>query len=194
MTRLENVAMLARLAFQNQLSERLCQLRSSGRVLRSFSATRLSLTVAAAVAAILLVIWVYVPSDSSDRREQAAIAMVDKASAYLRANGPEKAFAAFSDDSERQFHDGEIYVFVRTLDGNTIAHGAIPVMIGQTDFNTEDADGKRYNKELIEIASTKGSGWVHYRWVNPLDSRIEQKSTFVRLMGDYVVCAGYYDR
>jgi cytochrome c len=190
MTWLEHVAMPARLSSQNLLSEKLCRVRSSGAFLRSFSTMRLPLITGAAV----LLVMAYVRPGSGDRRDQAAIAMVDKASAYLLANGPEKAFATFDDESDRQFHDGEIYVFVRTLDGNTIAHGAIPVMIGQTDFNTQDVDGKRYNKELIEIAASAGSGWVHYRWPNPLDKKIESKSTFFRKVGDYVVCAGYYDR
>jgi cytochrome c len=150
--------------------------------------------VLALVSILLVMVYMRTGGGGDARREDAAVAMVEKASAYLQTNGPVKAFAAFDDESNRDFHSGDIYVFVRTLDGNTLAHGALPVMIGQTDFNTVDADGKRYNKELVDLATTAGSGWVHYRWPNPLDKKVETKSTFVKRVGDYIVCAGYYDR
>jgi hypothetical protein len=151
--------------------------------------------VGVAVVAVLTLAAVSIrPGADNQRQAEQARAMVEKAAAYLQANGPQKAFAAFDDKSNREFHDGDIYVFVRTLEGDTIAHGAFPVMIGQTDFNTEDADGKRYNKELVELAKTAGSGWVHYRWPNPADNRIEHKSTFIQRVGDYIVCAGFYER
>jgi cytochrome c len=124
---------------------------------------------------------------------EGAQAMVTKAVEYLKANGPDKAFAAFADKSNKDFHVDDLYVFVRTMDGNTIAHGAIPVMIGQTDLHTEDLDGKTYNKEIVDLAKTTGAGWVHYRWPNPFDKKIERKSTFIERVGDYIVCSGYYE-
>ena len=146
------------------------------------------------VAAIMA--WVAVamtPRNDNEQLARQTKAMVEKAASYLKENGAQKAFAAFNDKSNEEFHDGGLYVFVRTLDGNTIAHGAFPVMIGQTDLNTKDIDGKLYNKELVELAVSAGSGWVHYRWPNPADNRIENKSTFIQRVGDYIVCAGFYE-
>jgi signal transduction histidine kinase len=146
------------------------------------------------IAAIVTLVAVAMPPrNDNEQLARQTKAMVEKASTYLQENGAQKAFAAFDDKSNDQFHDGGIYVFVRTLDGNTIAHGAFPVMIGQTDLNTKDVDGKLYNKELVELAVSAGSGWVHYRWPNPADNRIENKSTFIKRVGDYIVCAGFYE-
>ncbi len=146
------------------------------------------------VGIVTLAVAAITPGNDNKQRAEQTKAMVEKAAVYLQANGAQKAFAAFDDSADKEFHDGDLYVFVRTLDGNTIAHGAFPVMIGQTDLNTADADGKRYNKELVELAKSAGSGWVHYRWPNPADNRIENKSTFIKRVGDYIVCAGFYER
>jgi signal transduction histidine kinase len=121
-----------------------------------------------------------------------AKAMVDRAAAYLKQVGPEKAFAAFSDPANKDYHDRDLYVFVRSMDGNTVAHGVNKGMVGHTSLETKDADGKLYNKEIIETASAKGSGWVDYRWPNPVTKKIEPKSSFVEKVGDYVIGAGFY--
>ena len=121
-----------------------------------------------------------------------AKAMVERATTYLKAVGPEKAFAAFMDPANKDFHDRDLYVFVRSMDGNTVAHGVNKAMIGRTTLETKDADGKLYNKDIMETAIKNGSGWVDYRWVNPVDRKIEQKSSFVEKVGDYVIGAGFY--
>ncbi len=120
-----------------------------------------------------------------------AKALADKAAAFLSASGPEKAFATFNDRGG-PFIDRDLYVFVRSMDGNTVAHGANAALIGHTSLALRDADGKLYNQEMIDLARTKGSGWVDYRWVNPVDKKIEGKSSFVERVGDYVVGVGFY--
>jgi cytochrome c len=121
-----------------------------------------------------------------------AKAMVEKAAALLKDAGADKAFAAFDDPANTDFHDRDLYIFVRSMDGNTVAHGANKGMIGHTNLDLKDADGKPYNKEMIDLATSKGSGWVDYRWVNPVSHKIEPKSSFIVKVGDYVVGAGFY--
>ena len=74
-----------------------------------------------------------------------AKALCEKAVAYLKENGPDKAFAAFN-DPHGAFVDRDLYVFVRSMDGNTVAHGANLHMIGHTNLSLRDADGKLYNR------------------------------------------------
>jgi len=121
-----------------------------------------------------------------------AKAMAENAAAYLKEMGADKAFAAFNDKANTQFHDRDLYVFVRSMDGNTVAHGANPGMIGHTSLELKDPDGKLYNKEMIDLANSRGSGWVDYRWVNPISKKIEPKSSFIIKAGDYVVGVGFY--
>lgn len=144
----------------------------------------------------LAMIFAFAPSlaraEGNHGTADEAKAMVEKAAALIKQVGPEKAFAAIDDKENKEFHDRDLYVFVRGMDGNTVAHGANKGMIGHTGLDLKDADGKLYNKEMIDLAQSKGSGWVDYRWVNPVDKKIEQKSSFVEKVGDYVVGAGFY--
>jgi len=133
-----------------------------------------------------------VRADASHGTADEAKSMVDRAVAMIKSAGADKAFAAINDPANKDFHDRDLYVFVRSMDGNTVAHGANKGMIGHTSLDLKDADGKLYNKEMIDLATSKGSGWVDYRWVNPVDKKIEQKSSFVEKVGDYVVGAGFY--
>jgi hypothetical protein len=131
-------------------------------------------------------------ADATHGTADEAKAMVERAAAYLKSVGPDKAFAAFMDPANKDFHDRDLYVFVRSMDGNTVAHGVNKAMIGHTNFQTKDADGKLYNKEIMETAMTKGSGWVDYRWPDPVTKRIEAKSSYILKVGDYVIGAGFY--
>lgn len=131
-------------------------------------------------------------ADASHGTADEAKAMVDRAASYLKQVGPQKAFAAFSDSANKDYHDRDLYIFVRSMDGNTVAHGVNPGMVGHTSLETKDADGKLYNKEIMDTANTKGSGWVDYRWPDPVTKKIEPKSSFVEKVGDYVIGAGFY--
>jgi cytochrome c len=142
--------------------------------------------------AVIAIAPALVRADASHGTADEAKAMVDRAVAMIKQGGAETAFAAINDPASKDFHDRDLYVFVRSMDGNTVAHGANKGMIGHTSLDLKDADGKLYNKEMIDLATTKGSGWVDYRWVNPVDKKIEQKSSFVEKVGDYVVGAGFY--
>jgi cytochrome c len=150
---------------------------------------RRTFLTAAALAATLAPAAVVNASDHGTADE--AKALCAKAAAYLKENGPDKAFAAFN-DPHGPFVDRDLYVFVRSLDGNTVAHGANMHMIGHTNLSLRDADGKLYNQEMIDLATGKGSGWVDYRWVDPADNKIEQKSSFIERVGDFVVGVGFY--
>jgi cytochrome c len=122
-----------------------------------------------------------------------AVAMVKKAVAYLKANGKEKAFAEFS-NPKGQFIDRDLYILV--LDPNIVmlAHGVNPRIIGKSLIDTKDADGKPFARLFYEIGNTKGSGWVDYKWPNPVTKAIEQKSTYVEKVDDVLVACGIYKK
>ncbi|MCX7983772.1 MAG: cache domain-containing protein [Bacteroidetes bacterium] len=121
---------------------------------------------------------------------QEAKELVKKAIAYLKEHGREKAFAAFS-DLKGKFVDGDLYIFVYDLNGNCLAHGANPKMIGKNLLELKDADGKAFVKERIEIAKSKGSGWQDYKFTNPVSKEIEKKTAYIERVDDIIGCGAY---
>ena len=120
-----------------------------------------------------------------------AIALVKKATAYMKANGNEKAFAEFN-NPKGQFTDRDLYIAVFDMNGVNVAHGTNPKLIGKNLLELKDVDGKQFIREWYEVAAKKGSGWVDYKWTNPTTKAIEQKSTYVEKFGDHLVACGIY--
>jgi len=129
-------------------------------------------------------------TDRAEARER-AIALVRQGIEHMRARGAEKALADFS-DPRGGFVDGDRYLAV--LDMNCIlrANGGNPAIVGRDDSQLTDSDGKRFSAEFVNVALTRGRGWVDYRWMNPKTRRVEAKSTYVEREGEYVVACGIY--
>jgi methyl-accepting chemotaxis protein len=128
--------------------------------------------------------------DRMEARDQ-AVALVKKAAAHLAKVGPRQAFADFH-DSTAGFMFDDYYVFV--LDMNCVLHanGAEPETCGANHSGNIDADGKRFSLELVEVARTRGRGWVDYRRANRRTGQIEGKSSYVERVGDFLVGCGIY--
>lgn len=122
-----------------------------------------------------------------------AVAIVKKAQAYIRQNGKEKAFAEFS-KPQGQFVDRELYIVVLDLNGVMLAHGANPKLIGKSLIDLKDVNGKAFVREQIELAKTKGSGWVDFEWVNPVVQKMERRYTYLERMDDYFVLSGVFKK
>ncbi|MBA4397103.1 MAG: histidine kinase [Syntrophus sp. (in: bacteria)] len=117
--------------------------------------------------------------------QKEAIALADKAAAYLKANGEAKAFAEFN-KKDGPFTDmsKDLYVFVFDMTGKCLSHGANPALIGRDLSGLKDSDGSFFIKEFTTTAKTKGSGWVDYNWSNPTTKKIEPKSTYILKVAD----------
>jgi cytochrome c len=120
-----------------------------------------------------------------------AKAMLDKAVAFYKANGKDKAFAAFN-DTKGQFVHADLYIYVVNPSGVVISHGANAKLIGQNMSELKDPDGKKFIKEMLDGANAKGKGTMDYKWSNPVSKKIEQKSTFYEKIGDVVLVCGFY--
>jgi signal transduction histidine kinase len=120
-----------------------------------------------------------------------AEALVKKAVAFIKANGKDKAFAAFT-NKDPLFIDRDLYIFVYDITGKVMAHGQNPKMVGKDLSDLTDPDGKPFVKERIEIAKTKGSGWQDYKFTNPTNKKIEQKRAYVEKYQDLIVGSGAY--
>lgn len=120
-----------------------------------------------------------------------AIAMVDKGLSYLQKNGKDALIKEINNKNP-DFIKGELYLYVRGIDGTILAHPVNPKLIGKNMTVLPDADGKFFRKEIIELAKTKGKGWVDYRYNNPVTKNVEDKSTYLVRNGDLILEAGIY--
>ncbi len=120
-----------------------------------------------------------------------AKALIEKAAAYVKANGKEKAFGEFT-DRKGKFVDRDLYIFVNDLTGKTMAHGGNAKLVGKDMSNLQDAKGEYFIRKMNELAKIKGSGWVDYFWTNPVTKNIEPKSTYVLKMDDFYLGCGIY--
>jgi len=124
--------------------------------------------------------------------KEEAVAMVKRVQEKFKTDGPEATFKAVSDKSTKEFHDRDLYPFIYDMSGLCVAHGARPVLIGKNLIDLKDQDGKYLVRELRDMAKDHGSGWVDYKWPNPITNKIEDKSSYVEKMGDYFVGVGIY--
>jgi signal transduction histidine kinase len=121
-----------------------------------------------------------------------AVAMVKRVQAKFKADGAEATFKAVSDKTVAEFHDRDLYPFIYDMSGVNVAHGARPALIGKNLITLKDQDGKFLVRDMRDIARDKGNGWYDYKWPNPLNSKIEDKTSYVEKMGDYWVGVGVY--
>ena len=78
------------------------------------------------------------------------------------------------------------------VEGVCVAHGAREALIGKLLIDLKDQDGKFLIREMVAMSKGPGSGWIDYKWPNPLTNKIEDKSSYVEKMGDYFVGVGVY--
>lgn len=113
--------------------------------------------------------------------------MALRAADFLRLNGPEKSWTAFSTSPE--FHDRDLYVTVVDSDCRVKAHGASPMLIGTHLCGLQDIDGKSF---VWEMSNVMDRAWVDYKWQNPISKQVRPKTAYVVRVGDYVIGVGAY--
>ena len=132
---------------------------------------------------------VFAPGAAASQKD--AKALVEKAAAFVKANGKDAALKEIS-KAKGQFDKGELYVFAYDMNATMVAHPKNAKLIGKDLMDVPDTDGKLFRKEIVETAKTKGSGWVDYKYLNPETKKVEAKTTYVLKAGDIVLCCGTY--
>jgi cytochrome c len=146
----------------------------------------------AAIATVALLTFTGAASADNYGTKDEAVAMVKRVQAMFAKDGADATFKAVSDKAVAEFHDRDLYPFIYDMQGNCVAHGARGALIGKNLMDLKDQDGKYLIHEMIDVAKGPGSGWIDYKWPNPLSNKIEDKSSYVEKMGDYFVGVGVY--
>ncbi len=131
--------------------------------------------------------------ESLSSLKKKAVNLVEKGIVYLKANGNDITFKKIN-DPKGEFTEGELYLFVFDFEGNCLAHGGNLALVGKNHLSLKDTDGKFFIKEMLDLAKSKGSGWVDYKWSNPLKKKIQPKATYVKKvdgMNMFIAC-GFY--
>ena len=144
-----------------------------------------------AAGAVLALGAVALPAQASKATKAEAEAMVAKAVAYIKANGPEKAYNEITNGAS--FKDRELYVIVYDLTGKNLAHGANAKLVGKDLIGLKDPDGKLLNKILVDLAKDKGKGWSEeFKFRNPTTDSLQRRTVYVEKLGDTLVGCGVF--
>jgi hypothetical protein len=146
-------------------------------------------TKLSAIAAAVIFACAAAAADGAGKDD--AIAMVKKATTFIKEQGPDKAYPEISNKAGR-FIDRDLYVVVYQLDGKVLAHGSNEKFVGKDMLDAQDVDGKLYVKERVELAGKQASFWQDYKFVNPVSKKVEPKQMYCEKLDNTAVCAGIY--
>lgn len=131
--------------------------------------------------------------------EADALLLMQKAQAFLKTHGPDKAAAEFNRldspfNSRSSINPhGDLYLYSVAPNGFQLIHGKNPNIRGKIMMEMRDADGFYLIKELVRVcfATAEGRGWVRYKWPHPLTKVVERKQGYVeRVPGQPELCLG----
>jgi hypothetical protein len=146
------------------------------------------------VVAITVILFVAVSlAYAEDRGTPAeAKAMLDKAVAFYKKNGPEIAVVALN-NPKGLFVYKDLYVFAVDMKGKIIAHSIKPGLIGKGPREIRDADEVDFLDMMVAVAKTKGKGTVNYRWENPETLVVEKKTSYIEKVDGVILGCGYFE-
>jgi cytochrome c len=155
--------------------------------------------------AIVLIVMTSVVLVSSALAESATkeecIAKCKEAAQLINEKGQEAALQEINKNGSN-FVWKDTYVFIVDFNGTFLAQPSRPDHIGKNYLEWKTSDGKYPQKMSIEVAKTKGEGWVEYVQAKPEELKkppaeriLSKKSTYIyRVPGKEMYCgAGIYE-
>jgi cytochrome c len=131
---------------------------------------------------------------ANEPSEKDAIAMAERGATLIKSKGKDEMMKRIN-AKDPDFVQGSLYVDLRDVKtGIVLAHPYNPSIVGKDLTDVPDANGKKYRREIIELAAAKGKGWVDYQYKNPTTGKIEPKTTYILLVDGVVLEAGLYKK
>jgi len=124
-----------------------------------------------------------------------ATEMLAEAVAYMQEHSSERAFAAFNNQAGH-FHKNDLYVFVVGIDDGVMhAHGGAPeAIVGDNVLELTDAAGTKIIQTMLAKVKRDGEGAVDYVWLNRVTNKVENKTSNVKRVGNFMVGVGFYTK
>ena len=147
----------------------------------------------AVLAAALAACAFSAPVLASEPVEKDAIAMVQKGADFMKSASKEEMIKRIN-AKDPEFVQGPLYLTMRDARGIILANPVNPAMIGKDLVDVPDADGKLFRREILELAKSKGKGWVDYKFKNPASGKVEDKTTYIYRVSEVTLEAGIYKK
>ena len=141
-----------------------------------------------ALAVVLIALLFAGPALAGDKED--TLELVNKGHDYIKANGVEKAVAAFQTD---EFKKGDLYLFAYDYDAVCLAQGAKPALVGKNLSQLKTPTGDYLFTALIDTAKN-GGGWYEYQWMHPYDKKLKDKVSYIKPIEgmDAFIGCGYW--
>jgi cytochrome c len=111
--------------------------------------------------------------------------------AFYKTSGKRIALAEYS-NPKGVFVQEEMYLFVLNSKGTMLAHGVNERFVREDFRDLKDSDGKNFINEMLDTANTQGSGWVEYKWFNPVSKEVRPMTVYFEKVDDLIICSGVY--
>lgn len=128
--------------------------------------------------------------DRVAERDQ-VVALVKRGIAHVRTVGREQALGDFH-NPQGGFVEGERHLYAFNRDGVLLASPFRPDLLGVDQSEHVDHDGKKYVREILNVAKAMGKGWCDYRSTNPVTHRPDTKSAYIESTEDLILGCGIY--
>ena len=141
-----------------------------------------------------LILFLAGPTWAEGATQDEVTAKCQEAAKYIRDNGIDAAIKTIG-NKRGPFVWKDTYVFLMNMDGKMLAHPIKPQLTEQENLlQVKDTAGKPLFVEFVEVANSKGKGWVDYMWPKPGQDKPAAKSSYIyRVPGtQYIVGAGIY--
>lgn len=103
--------------------------------------------------------------------EEDSMALAKRAALFIEEHGRERGLAEIMSPGGT-LRKGKIAVMAGDFAGLCLADGAMPESAGQNQYDLSDADSKRFIREAIRIAKTRGGGWLEWSRADPGTKKI----------------------
>jgi cytochrome c len=141
-----------------------------------------------------LIVFLVGPTWAENPLKDQVMAKCHEAAKLIGDKGIDAAIKTIGDKSG-PFVWKDSYVFLLNMDGKMLAHPVKPELTQkETLVDVKDTAGKPLFLEFIEVANSKGKGWVDYMWPQPGQEQPVAKTSYIyRVPGtQYIVGAGIY--